>query len=85
MVLKAQPSNVLRANGVKGTALKWFESYLSKRVQAVTIDEIGSDLHHLIDGVAQGSVLGPIIFILYTSPLGDLLKGMWHLFPPICR
>ena len=69
--------------GVKGTALKWFESYLSDRIQAVTIDGVESDIHHLLYGVPQGSVLGPILFILYTSPLGDLLRECgvcFHLY-----
>ena len=60
--------------GVKDIALKWFKSYLSDRVQAVLIDGKESKLHHLLCGVPQGSVLGPILFILYTSPLADLLK-----------
>ena len=48
------------------TALKWFVSYLSDCIEDVTIDEVESDLHHLIYGVPLGSVLGPILFILNT-------------------
>jgi exonuclease III len=69
--------------GIKGTVLEWFTSYLSDRTQAVLIDEFESALHMLLYGVPQGSVLGPILFILYISPLGDLLRqwGMsYHLY-----
>ena len=60
--------------GVKGTALKWFESYLSDCIQSVVIDGVESELLNLIFGVLKGSVLKAISFILYTSPLGDLFR-----------
>ena len=52
--------------GIRGNALKWMESYITGRHQAVLIDGFSSALVPLLFGVAQGSVLGPIVFILYT-------------------
>lgn len=59
--------------GVKGTALKWFESYISGRTQSVVIGKGNSEAIALPCGVPQGSVLGPILFTLYASPLEDIL------------
>ena len=55
--------------GVSGTALEWFESYLSNRHQAVVVKEKKSSDHLLKYGVPQGSVLGPVLFTLYTQHL----------------
>ena len=69
--------------GLCGTALKWFVNYLSDRVQSVIIDGIESELWNILFGVPQGSVLGPILFIIYTSPLGDILRHRgisFHLY-----
>ena len=55
--------------GFRGQVLKWFESYLNNRKQFVMIDGVKSDLKDLQFGVPQGSVLGPILYLLYTSPL----------------
>ncbi len=62
--------------GVKGVALKWFESYLcGGRTQSVLINGTMSSPRKLSCGVPQGSVLGPILFSVYTSPLGDILRS----------
>ena len=61
--------------GVSGTALQWFESYLSDRMQSVVIDSVQSEPSPLTDGVPQGSVLGPLCFTMYTAPLEDLIRS----------
>jgi hypothetical protein len=61
--------------GISGTALNWFVSYLSDRSQAVMIDGSTSKASPLSFGVPQGSVLGPVLFILYTKPLSSLLQA----------
>ena len=58
---------------MSGTALKWFTSYLSHRFQAIKIGSTLSDLHELLFGVPQGSVLGPLLFSLYTTPLSKVI------------
>ena len=62
--------------GVSGKVYKWFSSYLSDRKQSVLIHGMQSKLMELIYGVPQGSVLGPILFIIYMGPLGRLLKSL---------
>ena len=59
--------------GISGTALSWFSSYLTNRTQSVIVDDHISQVSSLSYGVPQGSVLGPILFILYTKPLSDLI------------
>ena len=60
--------------GISGTALSWFSSYLTNRTQSVIINDHISQVSSLSYGVPQGSVLGPILFILYTKPLSDLIQ-----------
>jgi hypothetical protein len=54
---------------ISGTALNWFQSYLTDRSFKVKLDSSLSSPHPLQYGVPQGSVLGPTLFSLYTAPL----------------
>ena len=62
--------------GVSGKPLLWFQYYLSSRVQYVSVEGGASLRHALHCGVPQGSVLGPILYLLYTSPLSDMVKKL---------
>ena len=65
--------NRLRALfGFHGTVLEWLCSYLEDRSQAVSIQGQLSNAITLQYGVPQGSVLGPLLFLMYTKPLGDI-------------
>lgn len=61
--------------GINGTALNWFKSYLSDRLFCVKCNHELSESHPSCYGVPQGSVLGPLLFSLYTTPLSTLISS----------
>lgn len=60
--------------GISATAHSWFRSYLSGRSQCVRRGSIRSSITRLLCGVPQGSVLGPILFIMYVADLVCLIQ-----------
>ncbi|PIK56827.1 hypothetical protein BSL78_06229 [Apostichopus japonicus] len=61
--------------GVSGNALCWFKSYFTNRSQAVVVNDCISNVHKPVGGVPQGSVMGPLSFTMYTSPVEDIIKA----------
>lgn len=64
----------LAALGVDGTALAWFACYLIGRKQRVKMGETMSNELSIDFGVPQGSILGPLLFVLYVNDIGNGLK-----------
>ena len=62
--------------GVSGSALDWIRSYLVDRVQRVVVGQAKSATTSLSTGVPQGSVLGPLLFSTFTSPVGHIISSM---------
>ena len=60
--------------GVSGKVLDWFASYLSNRSQKVTVDGALSDRFGIDFGVPQGCCLGPLLFVIYSSKLFNIVN-----------
>jgi len=72
--------HTLQKKGIRGVELSWFKSYLSNRKQYVSLGGISSNEGLIKLGVPQGSILGPLLFIIYMDDLPSLINEPLFLF-----
>ena len=70
----------LKQHGISGSLLDWITDYLSNRSQRMVIRSSSSTLKPMYAGVPQGSVLGPLLFLIYVNDIAESLLSLTRLF-----
>lgn len=70
--------------GIRNSMLRWIAAWLSGRTQKVVLDGVCSDPAPVLSGVPQGSVLGPVLFLIFINDLPDNINSTVRLFADDC-
>ena len=74
----------LNCYGIRGQLLKWLENFLTKRKMKVVVDGQSSKDADVLSGVPQGTVLGPILFLVHINDLPERVSSCVRLFADDC-
>ena len=70
----------LKSYGVTGSILSWIESFLNGRTQKVVVNGAESGWEDVLSGIPQGSVLGPLLFVVYINDMPETVQSTTYLF-----
>jgi hypothetical protein len=70
----------IKSYGIVGPTLNWIEDFLKNRSQKVMVNGAGSEWENITSGIPQGSVQGPILFVIYINDLPDTVESDSYLF-----